>query len=138
MAKSVWWIVAAASGALAIAAGVFVVRHDWAVEELMEKIHVGEDSPWTLVKREAAAESPDWERALGPSNGFVEMAKALEGAKHPDIRASADGYSSAAVGLVEAVKRHDAEAFRESVRGLERSCGDCHFDGGVGGALSRE
>ena len=36
---------------------------------------------------------------------------------------------------IDAVERRDSGALRDSVRGLERSCGDCHFEGGVGGGL---
>lgn len=125
-----------AAAALMIAAGVFVIRHDWAVEDLMEELHDGADSSWGIVRRQAGAESPDWDAVRQPASGFVEMARVLGAAKHADIRASADGYATAATQLMDSVERHDAEAFRESVRGLERSCGDCHFDGGVGGRLA--
>ena len=43
----------------------------------MEELHEGNDSPWALVRSEAAAESPDWGKVLGPSIAFVEMARAL-------------------------------------------------------------
>ena len=138
MRRGLLVVAAVAAAAFMVAAGVFVIRHDWAVEDLMEELHDGEGSSWAIVRAQAAAESPDWEAVRQPASGFVEMARALEGAKHADIRASADGYATAATQLVDAVDRHDAEAFRESVRGLERSCGDCHFDGGVGGTLARD
>ena len=138
MRRSVLVIAAVAAAAFMVAAGLFVIRHDWIVEDLMEELHEGNDSPWALVRSEAAAESPDWEKVLGPSIAFVEMAEALEGAKHADIRASAEGYASAARHLADAVERRDSGTLRDSVRGLERSCGDCHFDGGVGGTLARD
>lgn len=119
----------------AAAAGVFVIRHDWLVEELMERVHEGNESPWAVVKVQAGAETPDWERLRDAAIEFVEMARALEAAKHAGIRASADGYATAAAGLSDSVARADAGRFRESAAALGASCGDCHFDGGVGGTL---
>lgn len=138
MGRGALLILAMAVAAFLVAAGIFVVRHDWAVEDLMERIHEGKDSPWAVARDQAARETPDWEAVRGPAIGFVEMARALEGAKHAEIRASAEGYATAAAGVLEAVNRADPVAFRETLGGLERSCGDCHFDGGVGGTLRGE
>ena len=45
-----------------IAVGVFVARHDWAVEELMAEIHVGPSSPYARINAQATAAAPEWEK----------------------------------------------------------------------------
>ena len=130
--------VAALVAAFVVAAGVFVIRHDWLVEDLMGRIHEGGESPWAVVQAQATAETPDWDVLRKPAIGFVEMADALRAAKHADIRASADGYSAAAASLLDSVRRSDAEEFRQSVAALNKSCADCHFDGGIGGDLGED
>jgi len=127
-------VAAVLAAALAVAAGVFVIRHDWLVEDLMERVHEGKDSPWAVARTQADADPPDW-GSLGEGVGaFAEMAEALKGAKHADVRASADGYADAATDLADAVRQKDAEGLRRAVAVLGKSCADCHFDGGVGGA----
>lgn len=128
-------VVAIVAAALAVAAGVFVVRHDWVVEDLMERVHEGNDSPWAIVRRQAATDAPDWDALREPLTGFTEMAEALRAAKSADIRESADGYLDAVAGLGEAVGSRTTEGFRRSVTALGTSCRDCHFDGGMGGTL---
>ena len=131
-------IVAVLVAVFVAAAGVFVIRHDWAVEDFMERIHDGATSPWAVVKAQVGADTPDWDAVRKPATGFVEMGEVLTSAKSADIRASADGYVAAAPGIMDAVTRQDADAFRRSIGALEQSCHDCHFDGGVGGKLEGE
>lgn len=131
-------IVAVLVAVFVAAAGVFVIQHDWLVEDLMERIHEGDESAWATSQAQAAAETPDWDLVRGPAIGFVEMADALKAAKHADIRASADGYVAAAASLMDSVTRSDADQFRQSVAALKKSCADCHFDGGIGGELAAD
>lgn len=131
-------IVAAGLAALAVAAAVFVIRHDWAVEDLMERVHAGRESPWAAVRAQGPRDAPEWELLRARVPIFLEMAAALEAAKHPDTRASADGYAAAARGLGEAVRGADAVRLREAIDALAASCADCHFDGGVGGVLDHD
>jgi len=131
-------IVAAGLAALAVAAAVFVIRHDWVVEDLMERVHAGRESPWAAVRAQGSRDAPEWELLRARVPIFLEMAAALEAAKHPDTRASADGYAAAARGLGEAVRGADAVRLREAIGALEASCADCHFDGGVGGVLDHD
>lgn len=131
-------IVAAGLAALAVAAAVFVIRHDWAVEDLMERVHAGRESPWEAVRAQGARDAPEWELLRARVPIFLEMAAALEAAKHPDTRASADGYAAAARDLGEAVRGADAVRLREAIGALGASCADCHFDGGVGGVLDHD
>lgn len=132
-----WLTVIAATGlaALAAAACVFVIRHDWIVEDLMERVHEGRESPWAIVQAQGIRDTPDWELLGTRVAPFVEMADALERAKHPDTRASAEGYAAAARSLEGAVRAADAARLREAIGALGKSCTDCHFDGGVGGVL---
>ena len=129
-------VLAVAGVVVVAAAAVFVVRHDWAVENLMKQIHGGKASPWSMVRAQAAAESPLWGEIRGPAEGIVRMARTLVDAKNADIRAAADGYVAAASDLIDSVHREDGPGFRAAVRGLERSCADCHSVGGVGGRLA--
>ncbi len=141
-------IVAMLVAAFVAAAGVFVIRddlprqewprHDWRVEYQMGRIHEGKNSFWAIVKGHAKAETPDWGAVQEPVIGFVEMSELLKTSKSVEIRQSADGYVAAVTGIVDAVTRQDAEAFRQSLDLLETSCQDCHFDGGVGGKLKGE
>lgn len=101
----------------------------------MERVHEGPGSPWAIVQAQGQRESPEWEVLGAHAGAFVEMARALETAKHPDTRASAPGYGAAARRLEEAVRGTDASGVREAIRALAASCADCHFDGGVGGVL---
>ena len=120
------------------AAGLFVIRHDWLVEELMEQVHAGEDSPWAAANRQAQVETPDWVALRAREPDFVAMGEALKSAKNADIRQSADGYVAAVTGMQNAVIEQDAEAYRQSFAALKKACNDCHFDGGVGGMLKDE
>ena len=113
-------------------------RHDWRVEYQMGRIHEGKNSAWSIVKGQAKNETPDWGAVQEPVIGFVEMSELLKTSKSVEIRQSADGYVAAVTGIVDAVTRQDAEAFRQSLGSLETSCHDCHFDGGVGGKLRGE
>lgn len=132
-----WVMVSAAIlvGLFVVAAGVFVLRHDWLVEELMERVHEGNESAWGVVQRQAASESPDWSQVQDSLDGFVEMADALRAAKSSEIRDSADGYISAVKSLGASITRQDGAAFQQATAALKESCTDCHFEGGVGGQL---
>jgi hypothetical protein len=131
-------IAAVPVAAFLVAAGVFVIRHDWLVEELMERVHEGNRSPWAIAGTQARAEVPPWESVRQTGLAFVEMGQALESAKSADIRDAADGYVAAATGFMDAATRQDPEALRGAFGALERSCNDCHHAGGVGGTLAKD
>ena len=123
---------------LAVAAAVAaaaMMREDERVEELMERVHEGRRSPYRAVAAQAEADRPAWavvEAALPP---FDAMARALVASPVDEIKDSADGYVEAVKELVAAARKRDPEALKDAFTALEQSCGDCHFDGGVGGEL---
>jgi hypothetical protein len=118
-----------------IAAGVFVARHDWAVEELMSEIHVGPSSPYANINAQATAAAPEWEKLEGVLSPLDEMCRALLSARDATIRDSSVGYVEAVGALRTAITDRDLPAFQTSSQRLRKSCADCHFQGGVGGDL---
>jgi mono/diheme cytochrome c family protein len=81
----------------------------------------GADAPWPVIEQTVMAFDP--------------MCRALLESKNADIKDSADGYVDSVKELAAAVKRRDAKALRAGFESLRQSCGDCHFQGGVGGEL---
>jgi hypothetical protein len=119
-----------------IAVGVFVARHDWAVEELMAEIHVGPSSPYARINAQATAAAPEWEKLEVVLSPLDEMCRALLAARDATIRDSSVGYVEAVGALRTAITDRDLPAFQTSAQSLRKSCDDCHFQGGVGGELS--
>ena len=119
-----------------IAVGVFVARHDWAVEELMEEIHVGPSSPFARINAQATAAAPEWETLDVVLAPLDEMCRALLAARDATIRDASVGYIEAVGALRTAITDRDLPAFQTSSQSLRKSCDDCHFQGGVGGELS--
>lgn len=117
------------------AVGVFVAGHDWAVEELMETVHVGPASPFARLTAQATAQPPEWEKLETILLPLDEMCQALRTAKAAAIRESADGYCEAVGNLRTAIEARDLAAFQGAARAFGRSCVDCHAAGGVGGDL---
>jgi hypothetical protein len=120
----------------AIAVGVFVARHDWAVEELMAEIHAGPSSPYAGINAQSTAADPQWEKLEGVLAPLDEMCRALLAARDATIRDSSVGYVEAVGALRTAITDRDLPAFQTSAQSLRKSCDDCHFQGGVGGELS--
>jgi hypothetical protein len=121
--------------AAVIAVGVFVARHDWAVEELMAEIHEGPSSPYARINAQATAAAPEWEKLDVVLAPLDEMARALLAANDPTIRDSSAGYVDAVGTLRTAITARDLPAFQNASQSLRKSCADCHFPGGVGGDL---
>jgi len=135
MKRGVLIIAAVSVTAAIVAAGVFVARHDWEVEELMGEVHGGPSSPFERLNAQATAAAPEWanlELLLPP---LREMCRALLAAKDATIRQSSDGYVDAVGRLGRAITDRDIPAFRGASQDLRTSCGDCHAPGGVGGDL---
>lgn len=108
---------------------------DERVEELMERTHEGRRSPYKKVGAEAARGNPAWDVVAAALPRFDDMTRALLESKQDTIKDSADGYVDAVKALRDAAGKRDAAAFRSAFDSLTQSCGDCHFDGGVGGEL---
>jgi hypothetical protein len=117
------------------AVGVFVAGHDWAVEELMETIHVGPASPFARLTAQATARPPEWTKLETILLPLDEMCHALRSAKSAAIRESADGYCDAVGRLRTAIEAQDVTALQGAAQAFGRSCVDCHGPGGVGGEL---
>lgn len=117
------------------AVGVFVAGHDWAVEELMDTVHVGPASPFARLTAQATAQPPEWAKLETILLPLDEMCQALRSAKAAAIRDSADGYCEAVGNLRTAIEAQDLAAFRSAAQAFGRSCVDCHASGGVGGDL---
>lgn len=140
--------VAPTLAALALVAGVALggmlhkdgEKHDEdeRVEELMERIHEGRRSPYRKVGAEAARGNPAWDVVAAALPRFDEMSRALLESKDDAIQGSADGYVDAVKALRDAAGKRDAAGFRTAFDALTQSCGDCHFDGGVGGELDED
>lgn len=136
MKRIVLVVAASLLTAAVIAVGVFVARHDWAVEELMAEIHEGPSSPYARINAQATAAAPEWEKLDVVLAPLDEMAAALLAARDPTIRDSASGYVAAVASLRTAITDRDLPAFQIASQSLRKSCADCHFQGGVGGELA--
>lgn len=110
-------------------------REDERVEELMERTHEGRRSPYGQLRRILAGEPAAWPAVERAVAAFEPMGRALVESPIDDIKDSADGYVTAVGDLRGAVMRRDEAAVRKAIQGLADSCGDCHFEGGVGGEL---
>ena len=121
--------------AAVIAVGVFVARHDWAVEELMKEIHEGPSSPYARINAQATAAAPEWEKLDVVLAPLDEMAGALLAARDATIRDSSAGYVDAVAALRMAITGRNLPAFQIASQSLRKSCADCHSQGGVGGEL---
>lgn len=135
MMRGLWIAVGILAAAAIAAAGVFVVRHDWAVEDVMAAVHAGPTSPYARLNAQGTAAVPDWaalELVVAPLD---EMARTLLAAKNPIIRESSSGYVGAVGDLRSAIAARDLPALQAASQALRRSCADCHSPGGVGGDL---
>ena len=124
-----------------VAAGIAaaaLMRGDERVEELMERTHEGRRSPYRQVQAQAQAAQPAWATVATALPRLDAMARALRESPNAEIRNSADGYVDSVKELGVATRNRDGGALREAFAGLEQTCGDCHFDGGVGGELEDE
>ena len=117
------------------AAGVFIARHDWLVEDLMGQVHIGPSSPYERLNAQATAAAPEWSNLEVILPPLDEMCRALVTAKDGTIRQSAGGYVDAVERLRRAITGRELALFREASQDLRKSCGDCHAPGGVGGVL---
>ena len=111
---------------------------DRRVHELMERTHEGRRSPYGRLRRATQGEAAPWPEVEQAVRELEPMRRALLESPDDDIKASADGYADAVEKLAAAARRRDAAAVREGFASLAQSCGDCHFDGGVGGRLEEE
>lgn len=111
---------------------------DERVEELMERTHEGRRSPYGQLRRILGGEAAAWPVVEQAAAAFEPMCRALAESPVADIRDSSDGYIDAVRELRAAVGRRDEAAVRGAFQGLADSCGDCHYDGGVGGDLEHE
>ena len=131
-------IVCLSLGLLAVAFADGDDREDERGEKLMERTHEGRRSPYGQLQRMMAGERADWAAVERAVTAFEPMRKALADSNVADIRDSADGYMDAVKEMQDAVGRHDEVGLRRAFTGLTKSCGDCHFDGGIGGELEEE
>jgi hypothetical protein len=126
---------------LAIAATVVRVTaladddEDDKVEDLMERVHDGKRSPYRQLRNQLGGAAPAWPAIDATLPAFQAMARALAESRDADIKESADGYVEAVGELVAAARRRDQRSLGAAFQSLGESCGDCHFDGGVGGEL---
>lgn len=126
---------------LAIAATVVRVTaladddEDDKVEELMERVHDGKRSPYRQLRSQLGAAAPAWPAIDATLPAFEAMARALAESRNADVKESADGYVEAVGEIVAAARRRDQRSLGEAFKSLGESCGDCHFEGGVGGEL---
>lgn len=105
------------------------------VEELMERVHEGKRSPYRQLRNQLGAAAPAWPAIDATLPAFQAMARALAESRDADVKESADGYVQAVGELVAAARRRDQRSLGAAFKSLGESCGDCHFEGGVGGEL---
>lgn len=110
-------------------------EEDDKVEELMERVHDGKRSPYRQLRNQLGGAAPAWPAIDATLPAFQAMARALAESRDADVKESADGYVEAVGELVAAARRRDQRSLGAAFKSLGESCGDCHFEGGVGGEL---
>lgn len=115
--------------------GAWADDDDDEVEDLMEKVHDGKRSPYRQLRGQLAAPAPAWPVIDVTLPAFQTMARALAESRDAEIKGSADGYIEAVSALSAAAGKRDLRSLRKAFEALGDSCGDCHFEGGVGGEL---
>ena len=126
-------------GALGIAlAALGAGRGDRRVHELMEQTHEGRRSPYRLLRQAVEGPGATWPALDQIAANFEPMCRALTASPDAEIKGSADGYVEAVRAIATAVRRRDAKGVRAGFADLKASCGDCHYQGGVGGMLETE
>lgn len=108
------------------------------VHTLMERTHEGRRSPYGQLRQIVEGPGAPWPTIEQTVMGFDPMCRALLESKIDEIKDSADGYVEAVQEIATAVKKRDAKGMRAGFDSLKQSCGDCHFEGGVGGQLEQE
>lgn len=108
---------------------------DGLVHKLMEQTHEGRNSPYGQLRQIVEGPGASWPVIEQTVMGFEPMCRALLESKNADIKGSADGYVDSMKEIVAAVKKRDAKGVRAGYDSLKKSCGDCHYKGGVGGKL---
>jgi hypothetical protein len=110
-------------------------EEDDKVEELMERVHDGKRSPYRQLRNQLGNAAPAWPAIDATLPAFQAMARALAESRDADVKESADGSVEAVGELVAAARRRDQRSLGAAFKSLGESCGDCHFEGGVGGEL---
>ncbi|MFM7136799.1 MAG: hypothetical protein ACKO1M_06990 [Planctomycetota bacterium] len=137
---SVVWMVGVVVGCFSLTAvdlrvGAWADDDHDEFEHLMEKVHEGKRSPYRQLRGQVAAAAPAWPAVDANLPAFQAMARALAESRDDDIKGSADGYVEAVGEIVAAARQRDQRSLGEAFESLTQSCGDCHFEGGVGGEL---
>jgi cytochrome c556 len=101
------------------------------IEQVMEKLHKGANSPLAKLKKALAASSPDWKAIQKSTKSFADLGAALPKNEAPkgDQEAYtklADAYAANAKTLDEAAKQEDLTLAKAAFRKIGASCKACH------------
>lgn len=128
-ARAKLWVVAGLA-TLTVGAGARVDEGP-SIMAIMHKAFTTKKSPLAVVKRELAAEAPDWEKVRAATGKFVTLAEVLA-KKEPrhggeeSWKRLTDLHLSDVREMDEGAGRGDLEAVRAAYLRVANSCKECH------------
>jgi cytochrome c556 len=101
------------------------------IEQVMEKLHKGANSPLSKLKKALTASSPDWKSIQKNTKAFAELGGALPKNEAPKgdqsaYKKLADAYAANAKALDEAAQQEDIASAKAAFRKISVSCKACH------------
>jgi cytochrome c556 len=101
------------------------------IEEVMDKLHKGNNSPLAKLKKALNASSPDWKAIQKSTKSFADLGADLPKNEAPKgdqaaYKKLADAYAASAKALDEAAQQEDLAASKAAFRKIGASCKACH------------
>lgn len=101
------------------------------IKEVMQKLHKGAGAHLAKLKKDLAAESPDWSDIKEKAKDFETLGAALPKSEPPrgdkdDWKKVANSYYENAKRLNAAAKKEDKECVQAAFSKISNSCAACH------------
>jgi len=101
------------------------------IEQVMEKLHKGANSPLAKLKKALAASSPDWKAIQKTTKTFATLGAALPKNEAPKgdqeaYKKLADAYAANAKALDDAAQQEELGAAKAALKKIGTSCKACH------------
>jgi len=101
------------------------------IEQVMQKLHKGANSPLAKLNKALKASSPDWKAIQKSTKTFATLGAALPKNEAPKgdqeaYKKLADGYAAGAKALDEAAQQEDLASAKAALKKMGASCKTCH------------
>ncbi len=101
------------------------------IEEIMQKLHKGGNSPLGKLKKAVASSSPDWKAIQKSTKTIATLGASLPKNEAPKgdqeaYKKLAEAYATNAKALDDAAKEEDLAAAKAALRKIGTSCKSCH------------